>query len=221
MGNRFASGVYTIHNTVSGNTYIGSSRAFKRRFMQHRAALHGGKHQNRHLQYAWDKYGESAFVFKVTLVCAPEQVQDYEQRLIDGLRPAYNQSRSAFSGIPIGSTRTPAHKAKVGKASKELWASPKYRSMVTAAIRSAMTPEECVERSARAKALWCDPTYRAKAVAARLGRATNKGYKCTPEQVFNRQRAARISNIKRNYGLDWRIEYCRRYPEYAGDVNGQ
>ena len=40
------------------------------------------------------------------------------------------------------------------------------------------------------------------------------------EQVLNRKRAARISNIKRNYGGAWQQEYLRRYPEHAGDLNG-
>jgi group I intron endonuclease len=221
MGNKFSSGVYTLQNTVSGNTYVGSARSFKRRFMQHRTALRGGYHQNKHLQYAWNKYGEAAFVFKITLVCAPEHMQDYEQRLLDGLRPAYNQSRSAYSGIPVGGKCKPAHCAKVGVASKKLWATPAYRAQVTAAIQAAMTPEERAERTERAKALWANPEYRAKAVAARIGRATNAGYKCTPEQAANRQRAARISNMKRNYGAGWADEYRRRYPEYAGDVDGQ
>lgn len=221
MANAFSSGVYTLQNTVSGNTYVGSARSFKRRFMQHRTALRGGHHQNKHLQYAWNKYGETAFVFKVTLVCAPEDMQHYEQRLIDGLKPAYNQSRSAYSGIPVGGTCTPAHRAKVGAASKKMWADEGYRSQVTAAIRAAMTPEECALRGERVKALWANPEYRANAVAARMGRATNAGYKCTPEQVENRKRAARISNMKRNYGARWAEEYRTRYPEHTGDVYGK
>ena len=74
-------------------------------------------------------------------------------------------------------------------------------------------------RSERSRKLWSDPDYRARAVAARKGKAYNKGYKCTPEQVENRKRAARISNMKRNYGLEWEAEYVRRYPEHRGDIN--
>lgn len=221
MGNRFSSGVYTIQNTVSGKTYIGSSRSLKRRFIQHRKALRDGTHYNKHLQYAWNKYGESAFVFKITLICTPEQMQEYEQRLIDGLNPAYNQSPSAFSGIPVGGTLTPAHRQKVGISSKKMWQDPEYRAMVTSAINAAMTPEERTKRSARVKALWENPEYRKKAIAARVGKATNAGYKCNLEQVENRKRAGRISNMKRNYGAGWAEEYCRRYPEHAEDVYGK
>lgn len=84
----------------------------------------------------------------------------------------------------------------------------------------AYTPEECGKKSARVKALWATAEYREKAIAARKGKAYNLGYKCTPEQIKNRQRAGRISNIKRNYGLDWKEEYIRRYPEHSEDING-
>ena len=214
-------GVYTIQNTISGKKYIGSAKLIRRRFAQHRAALQGQYHQNKHLQAAWNLYGKSAFTFTVTLVCRPEDMRDYEQRLLDGFKPEYNQSTSAYSGIPIGGTCSEEHKIKVGVASTALWAQTEYRTKVTAAIQQSMTPAEKSKRSARTSALWADDIYRAKAIDARKGKAYNKGYKCTPEQVLNRQRAARISNMKRNYGAEWTIEYVQRYPKFAGDVHGQ
>lgn len=74
-------------------------------------------------------------------------------------------------------------------------------------------------RVAKAKEVWARPGYREKVSAARKGIATNAGYKCSPEQVANRRKAARISNMKRNYGSGWQAEYLRRYPEHAGDLN--
>lgn len=80
--------------------------------------------------------------------------------------------------------------------------------------------EECKRKSDRVRALWATPEYREKATAARKGKAYNKGYKCTPEQVENRRKAARISNMKRNYGEQWKVEYAKRYPEFVGDLDG-
>ena len=82
------------------------------------------------------------------------------------------------------------------------------------------TEKECRNHSQRTKALWTDPVYRARAIAARVGKATNKGYKCTPEQVENRRKAGRISNMKRWYGEQWKLEYINRYPEFIGDLDG-
>lgn len=87
--------------------------------------------------------------------------------------------------------------------------------------RDVYTKATHARKSAAAAALWKDPEYRAKAIAARKGNAYCKGYKCTPEQIANRKRAARLSNMKRNYGADWKEEYIRRYPEHAEDVNGK
>jgi group I intron endonuclease len=84
----------------------------------------------------------------------------------------------------------------------------------------AFTAEERDLKSARVKALWATPEYRERAIAARKGKAYNKGYKCTPEQTENRRRAGRISNMKRKFGDNWVEEYIRRYPEYAEDVGG-
>lgn len=84
----------------------------------------------------------------------------------------------------------------------------------------AYSEEECKRKGDRVRELWATSEYRERAIAARKGKAYNKGYKCTPEQVQNRKKAARISNMKRNYGMQWKEEYVRRYPEHAGDVDG-
>lgn len=86
-------------------------------------------------------------------------------------------------------------------------------------VEVAYSDEERMLRSERTRKLWADPEYRERAIAARKGNAYNKGYKCTQEQVENRKRAGRISNMKRNYGDAWKEEYVRRYPEHEEDIN--
>jgi group I intron endonuclease len=59
-------GVYKITNTADGKVYIGSTAIdTDHRWSTHRALLRTGKHYNRHLQNAWNKYGESVFTFEV------------------------------------------------------------------------------------------------------------------------------------------------------------
>jgi group I intron endonuclease len=59
-------GVYKITNTVNGKVYIGSTTIdIETRWGVHRSALRTGKHYNKHLQRAWNRYGESAFTFEV------------------------------------------------------------------------------------------------------------------------------------------------------------
>lgn len=206
---------------MSGKEYIGSSLLIRRRLAQHKTALNNKCHQNSHLQNSWDKYGEDAFEFKVLLVCDKSHIRNYEQTVIDSFKPSFNQSKSAYSGIALGATCSNEHKEKVSITSKEHWAQSKYREKVTQAIQNSMTEEECKKRSDRAKLLWSNPEYRERSIAVRKGHSWNKGYKCTPEQIENRRKAARISNIKRNYGQEWKIEYVRRYPDFVGDLNAK
>lgn len=63
------SGIYEIVNTVNGKRYIGSAKKFKIRWSKHVSALRLCKHHSRHLQAAWNKYGEAAFKFLPILTC--------------------------------------------------------------------------------------------------------------------------------------------------------
>lgn len=60
-----ARGIYKIINVVNNKFYVGSAVDLKRRKARHFSELRNGKHNNRHLQAAWAKYGEQAFVFVV------------------------------------------------------------------------------------------------------------------------------------------------------------
>ena len=58
-------GIYKIINVVNNKFYVGSAVDLKRRKTRHFSELRTGRHNNRHLQAAWIKYGEQAFVFAV------------------------------------------------------------------------------------------------------------------------------------------------------------
>ncbi len=72
------SGIYLIRNTVNNKIYIGQSKNIKWRWMKHRCELRGNRHANVHLQNAWNKYGEKAFVFEVVEEYAPKNLNDRE-----------------------------------------------------------------------------------------------------------------------------------------------
>ena len=64
-------GIYVILNKVNSKVYIGSTISMTRRRGEHLGALKRNKHYVKHLQRAWNKYGETAFIFKIV-----EQVSD-------------------------------------------------------------------------------------------------------------------------------------------------
>ena len=58
-------GIYKILNTTNNKLYIGSAVKVRRRIKEHKTALRRGNHHCKHLQNAWLKYGEEAFLFLV------------------------------------------------------------------------------------------------------------------------------------------------------------
>ena len=89
------SGIYKIENKVNSKVYIGSSNNIKRRWQKHKALLRHNKHQNSHLQAAWNKYGEDNFAFSIVELCPIDNLISREQYFIDSMNPEYNQSKIA------------------------------------------------------------------------------------------------------------------------------
>lgn len=58
-----ARGIYKIINAVNNKFYVGSAVDFEKRKARHLWRLRRGDHVNKHLQAAFNKYGESSFIF--------------------------------------------------------------------------------------------------------------------------------------------------------------
>lgn len=105
-------GIYEIKNTKNGNSYVGQSVDIIKRFAAHKHAFRNGRHFNPHFQNAWNKYGESSFVFKILLICDKENLTYYEQLLVDKLNPLYNICRECV-GSPLGTKHTEQTRLKM------------------------------------------------------------------------------------------------------------
>lgn len=94
-------GIYAIRHCESGKLYVGSSINLRARLSRHRTNLRGMMHGNKHLQNAWNKYGEKAFQFCVLeLVTDRAQLTLIEQTWIDKL----NAIASGFNKRPVAAT---------------------------------------------------------------------------------------------------------------------
>lgn len=58
-------GIYKIINVVNNKFYVGSAVDFTARKRRHWWALRSQRHPNKHLQSAWNKYGEESFKFLI------------------------------------------------------------------------------------------------------------------------------------------------------------
>lgn len=76
------SGIYFIVHKKSLKRYVGKAKDLKRRLSTHWSELKHNKHDNDHLQNAYNLYGKDAF-FVVTTPCAVENLLEREQYFID------------------------------------------------------------------------------------------------------------------------------------------
>jgi len=106
----------------TGKIYIGSAVNLYVRFYGHRTALRGKRHQNQHLQSAWNKHGEHAFTFTVLeLVLAPFLLER-EQYYLDKLKACdpkrgFNIYRTA--GSPYGRIVSEETRRKMSESQKK------------------------------------------------------------------------------------------------------
>lgn len=90
------SGIYCILNIISGKDYIGSSCDIQRRAIEHRKLLRHNKHDNPRLQNAWNKYGESNFLFFLVEYVEENELVHKEQEYINKENPFYNINKNAW-----------------------------------------------------------------------------------------------------------------------------
>ena len=76
-------GVYQIRNLVNGKIYIGSSKTLAGRLKRHLNNLCKNKHDNCHLQMAFNKYGKNNFIFEIIEFCDISEQYEVEQYWIN------------------------------------------------------------------------------------------------------------------------------------------
>ena len=77
------SGIYIITNKINNKVYIGQSVDIRTRWWNHRCELNRNNHYNRHLQGAWNKYGDDNFDFSVLEECTQDELNNKEVYWID------------------------------------------------------------------------------------------------------------------------------------------
>lgn len=134
------SGIYEIKNQTNGKRYIGSAVCIARRWAEHCSGLRRGQHDNQHLQRAFDKYGETAFVFSVLERVVPENLVEHEQHYLDTLNPEYNVAPRA--GSNLGFHHSLATCEKISQALMGHPASDEARRNMSAANKGRPVSEE-------------------------------------------------------------------------------
>lgn len=135
-------GIYQITNLKSGKLYIGQSVDIQKRIKDHLYELNHGIHANRYLQAAWNKYGESNFVFSTLELISEEHLTErerywvnfyggYESDKLYNLREPGPTGRMSVESI-----------AKLSESQKQLRKNnPEYVAKLSKSLKASWTPE--------------------------------------------------------------------------------
>ena len=88
------SGVYKIVNTITGDSYIGSSKDVKQRWTSHKCPSTWKNHPNKQLYKDMMKYGVDKFEFDILCEVEIAHLKETEQQFIEMLKPTYNSNRA-------------------------------------------------------------------------------------------------------------------------------
>jgi group I intron endonuclease len=175
-------GIYGIKNTTNGKWYVGSAscngkRSISVRIRDHIRLLCRNKHNNQHLQAAWNKYNSQAFEYFVLEVT--ENVRDvlwelelYWMIALEAVSKGYNISTNPrYAAVPW----TEKRKQQLSQASSERWASPEYKEKMSAISKERMSLSEYkVIAGDTLRKLWSDPETREKFIAQHRGKEMSK-----------------------------------------------
>lgn len=212
-----SSGIYVI-TSLSGKQYVGSAVSFSARWRLHQHYLRKGQHHSSHLQRAWNKHGEEAFVFSVLFICANPDLLFYEQRAINVLQPEYNVCKIAGSSLGVvrsAETRaklsatkqqtSPETRAKMAAAQKGKRLSAEHRSKIGAASLGRKMSAEAIAKTASSKVgKKHSAEARAKMSSAAMGRKHSPEW-CAKMSALNKgkqlssEHRSRIASSRRAY----------------------
>lgn len=152
---KIVSGVYRIRSLVDGKIYVGSSRDMRKRFISHLNLLRTGKHHNQYLQNAFNKHGESNFVFEIIESVDPNLLLDKESEWIDKLRATdkvagYNISKDPSSPM-LGLTHSDESKQRMAQSQTGKKHSENTKIKISQAHLGAKFTKEHCEKISKSK----------------------------------------------------------------------
>jgi group I intron endonuclease len=154
--------IYVIKNTQTDKCYIGQTiNSVELRFKQHKAKLRSGKHSNKHLQYAWNKYGADGWYFEI--LAESSNIQELNLLEIEHIKNFTEQGIVLYNvrkGGDGGGNHSDITKSILSKKAKEQWNSD--RDKLNKIRQSQWTSEFKLEMSVRTSELWNSADYRNK-----------------------------------------------------------
>ena len=146
-------GIYIITSLRNQKVYIGQSKHIEKRWEEHRTALQKNVHQNKHLQRAWNKYGEKNFIFSILEECSENMLDVREQYWIDYYGGINSQNTYNFRDGGSHGTFSDETIKIMSENTKRLRQDADWVARNSQAIRDSWTPERRQQMSIAKKGI--------------------------------------------------------------------
>lgn len=196
-------GIYKITNTVNGKVYIGQSVQLSKRLYEHRRVLENNCHSNRHLQNAYNKYGD-VFQIEIIMYCDNEEELDYLERYYISCYNSMNPQKgyNKEDGGNLNKHLSKETKKKMSEAQKGKHRSEETKKKISEARKGRPLSEETKKKMSEARKgenhpMWGKP--HSEETKKRMSKA-RKG-----ESGFYRVLQNKSKSCKQ--GFTWRYRY--------------
>lgn len=155
------SGIYYILNILNSKIYIGSAVEIGVRWRVHKHLLRNGKHYNKHLQSAWDKYGEDCLIFGILEIIADRDLLLEREQYWINYHESFNDKKGynllSIAGSRLGSSHTDETRKKLSESHKgqKSWNKGKKHSDITKEKLRRIAQTDKVKLSKRKKGEYC------------------------------------------------------------------
>jgi group I intron endonuclease len=214
--NLIIQGIYAIQCTVNGKMYVGSSKNIAKRWFAHKRSLQNGTHDNIKLSNAWNKHGESNFVWLI-LECVSDASmlttrEQYWLDEYDAYNSGYNRTKMVNRIVFTEEVRrkmSEAAKRNKNNLGNKHTDDAKQKISEAAKLQMATTDFKLISSKVH-KALWANPEYRNNILEARkdhmqrlrefnIGNKYGTVNKGKPKSEYYKKKRSEAIAIKKSY----------------------
>lgn len=210
--------VYAVIHRQTEDAYVGCSARIEVRWTEHKKRLMLHQHSSPRLQAAWDKDGETAFMFTILAVLTDvthasakrselewiAEIGSYNEVKADPANQKFvlpEQLRAQLAKQNRIRSKSPEQRENMRRHTKRRWADPELRKPMLAALEqgngfykgmpSVRSPEQAAEHGQHMKEVWADPERSAKLKARQESRWKDPEAKARQAEKMRAYHAAR------------------------------
>ena len=145
-------GIYKITNIITNLIYIGSAVNLQQRYYDHVQSFRDNRHYNKHLQRAWNKYGEENFKFEILEVIEDKiKLLEREQHYLDQYPKDQKYNMRVKASSNLGIKYPPEYSAAISKRMSGRIVSEETRQKISEARKKIPLSPEFIRKGQEAR----------------------------------------------------------------------